>query len=229
MSEGSESLDWNPVPDESDANSAHGDQDSDDPAEDVHNDPDSTTEGNSPAITFEGDAISADPDFEPAAAGESEGVAGAAGPINDEGVVADAVDAVREDESDTDEPPASETPSETGGDETAAGSAVESPQDGQDDRSSAQSTSSEKTMDVPQEIAGMLYTKDEDQLNSSIDRPIDMYENQFKYFGTRSIRLYHGFLKDVLFEGMTQKEKDLLYEKLIEDKIEAKLRQLREE
>jgi hypothetical protein len=169
--------------------------------------------------TVQGDPISPDPDLEPQADPGQEGIAGGAGPINDEqGVVEDAVDATRDAGTQASAADDSSAATDTPSAETAQpeGQADQSGGTGADDSTAADR---HQQIDLAKTIAHIQFDRNEDVINSWTEQPAELVEDEITSFAVSAVNVYRDMVKNTLFPEMSDSEQELLYEKLVEDRI----------
>lgn len=176
------------------------------------------TEAGGSVTTVQGDPISSTPDMEPQADAGQEGIAGAAGPINDEqGVVEDAVDATQDEgtqpsRSDQSSAAATDTVSQ----EAEQPDTQADPSPETDD---AETDERRQQLDLAKTIAHIQFDRNEEVINSWTDQPAELVEDEITSFGVSAVNVYRDMVKNALFPGMGDTEQELLYEKLVEDRI----------
>lgn len=197
-------------------------------AEDANTDNESTEAAdqrgsNESVTTIQGDPISPDPDLEPQADPGQEGIAGGAGPINDDQeIVKDAVDARQDSGSQASESAQSpaaapETVSEKA--EQPEAEAAQSAETGTDD---SETDERRQEVDLPEAVVRSHFDRNEEVINSRMEQPVELVEDEMISFGASAVNVYRDLVKNALFAGMSDTEQELLYEKLVEDRIKGR-------
>lgn len=226
-------LDWNTEAGVAADTSAESSVEPDPASEEDSSDESETAEDASSVTTFEGEEITAEPEVAVDAAAAQEGIAGWVGPgDDDDGPAAATVEAFREEESepaDTGNIPDTESAPEEEQRTQAHSEPSESEKEGPAESERTESEDDGGKVDPAAAIANYVYENEKERLNEYMDHPADVHEDEFRFIAGRSVDLYREILKSALFPGMTQKERDLLFEKLVDDKIEPHIRRILEE
>lgn len=215
-----------------DANDAEGANGDEDPIPDEESDvmTDETEDGEE-VTTIQGDPISPKPEFDPQAAPSQEGVSGSAGPVNDDqGIVEEAANATQEpqdtgtqqsepQDSGSDRTQAPETDAVSGGDQH------ESEADNSTDTADENSDAGERQqdIDIPKTIARIHFNRNEEIINSWTEQPAELVEDEITSYATSVVQVYRDLIKEAMFPGMSDTEQELLFEKLVEDRIEERM------
>ncbi|TKX68239.1 hypothetical protein [Halorubrum sp. SP9] len=224
-----------PIEDENRTDDSNGgdDANSDDdaiPQEGSDETIDETEDGES-VTTIQGDPISPDTEVDPQAAPGQEGIAGGAGPITDEqGIVKEAANATQEPQDTglqaSESQGSGSSPAQAP--ETDAGSG-EDQRESQADRSTETADDNsdggerQQDIDIPKTIAHIQFNRNEEIINSWTEQPAELVEDEITSYATSVAQVYRDLVKEAMFPGMSDTEQELLFEKLVEDRIEERM------
>lgn len=189
------------------------------------------TEDGEGVTTIQGDPISPDTELDPQTVPGQEAIAGGAGPIIDEqGIVKEAANATQEPQNTG---PQESEPQDSGTDRSQApGNDAVS---GEDQRESQADQSTETTdensdggerqqdIDIPKTIAHIHFNRNEEIINSWTEQPAELVEDEITSYATSVVQVYRDLVKEAMFPGMSDTEQELLFEKLVEDRIEERM------
>lgn len=103
----------------------------------------------------------------------------------------------------------------TGDDDDAPQQASASPQ---------QEPSGERNEEsVARMVARGQFERDREVLNSVLDVPLDLVDQVMVVFASKAIASYEDLLRQELFEGSSPAEREILFEKLIQDRVESQI------